>query len=212
VVEKRITRDEVYIADEAFFTGTAAEVTPIREVDGRAIGAGTRGPITERLQTKYFDVVHGRSPYWLTPPLVRTADPKGRVDALGSALRTTVGSAARTARPSDSCSPIPQATTSNPASSPSTCPSRCCAGSTRPAFGADTGPGGALPVALEGHDLMAAAATGSGKTVAFLLPIMQRCWMSPRRAQAPARSSWCRRENWPCRRATLPCASAATPG
>jgi branched-chain amino acid aminotransferase len=70
VVEKRITRDEVYIADEAFFTGTAAEVTPIREVDGRAIGSGTRGPVTERLQTKYFDVVHGRSPehlYWLTP-------------------------------------------------------------------------------------------------------------------------------------------------
>jgi branched-chain amino acid aminotransferase len=69
VVEKRITRDEVYIADEAFFTGTAAEVTPIREVDGRAIGSGTRGPITELLQTKYFDVVHGRSPvhtHWLT--------------------------------------------------------------------------------------------------------------------------------------------------
>ncbi|MBK1629437.1 branched chain amino acid aminotransferase [Thiohalocapsa halophila] len=69
VIEKRITRDEVYIADEAFFTGTAAEVTPIREVDGRAIGSGTRGPITERLQTKYFDVVHGRSPehlHWLT--------------------------------------------------------------------------------------------------------------------------------------------------
>jgi len=69
VVEKRITRDEVYIADEAFFTGTAAEVTPIREVDGRSIGAGTRGPVTERLQTKYFDVVHGRSAEhmdWLT--------------------------------------------------------------------------------------------------------------------------------------------------
>ncbi|MBK1717897.1 branched-chain amino acid transaminase [Thiocystis violacea] len=69
VVEKRITRDEVYIADEAFFTGTAAEVTPIREVDGRAIGAGTRGPITERLQTLYFDQVHGRRdqhPEWLT--------------------------------------------------------------------------------------------------------------------------------------------------
>ena len=61
VVERRITRDEVYIADEAFFTGTAAEVTPIREVDGRAIGSGTRGPITEKLQSKYFDVVHGRS-------------------------------------------------------------------------------------------------------------------------------------------------------
>ncbi len=69
VVEKRITRDEVYIADEAFFSGTAAEVTPIREVDGRAIGSGTRGPITERLQTLYFDQVHGRRdqhPEWLT--------------------------------------------------------------------------------------------------------------------------------------------------
>jgi branched-chain amino acid aminotransferase len=60
VREKRITRDEVYIADEAFFTGTAAEVTPIREVDGRTIGAGVRGPITERLQSLYFDQVHGR--------------------------------------------------------------------------------------------------------------------------------------------------------
>jgi branched-chain amino acid aminotransferase len=69
IVEKRITRDEVYIADEAFFTGTAAEVTPIREVDNRPIGSGTRGPITERLQTLYFDVVHGRSTAhlgWLT--------------------------------------------------------------------------------------------------------------------------------------------------
>jgi branched-chain amino acid aminotransferase len=69
VVEKRITRDEVYIADEAFFTGTAAEVTPIREVDDRVIGAGSRGPITERLQTMYFDQVHGRRseyPEWLT--------------------------------------------------------------------------------------------------------------------------------------------------
>jgi len=61
VVVKRITRDEVYVAEEAFFTGTAAEVTPIREVDGRQIGCGSRGPITEKLQTKYFDVVHGRS-------------------------------------------------------------------------------------------------------------------------------------------------------
>lgn len=68
-IEKRITRDEVYTADEAFFTGTAAEVTPIREIDGRAIGEGTRGPITEQLQKTYFDVVHGRSPQhtdWLT--------------------------------------------------------------------------------------------------------------------------------------------------
>lgn len=60
VVEKRITRDEVYIADEAFFTGTAAEVTPIREIDNRSIGNGGRGPITEKLQTMYFDAVHGR--------------------------------------------------------------------------------------------------------------------------------------------------------
>ena len=60
VREKRITRDEVYIADEAFFTGTAAEVTPIRELDGRAIGAGGRGPVTEKLQTLYFDYVYGR--------------------------------------------------------------------------------------------------------------------------------------------------------
>jgi branched-chain amino acid aminotransferase len=62
VVEKRITRDEVYIADEAFFTGTAAEVTPIREVDGRAIGAGTRGPITERCRPSTSTCVHGRRP------------------------------------------------------------------------------------------------------------------------------------------------------
>jgi len=61
VREKRITRDEVYVADEAFFTGTAAEVTPIRELDGRVIGCGSRGPVTEKLQKKYFDVVHGRS-------------------------------------------------------------------------------------------------------------------------------------------------------
>jgi branched-chain amino acid aminotransferase len=61
VVEKRITRDEVYVADEAFFTGTAAEVTPIRELDNRPIGSGTRGPITEKLQTMYFDQVYGRS-------------------------------------------------------------------------------------------------------------------------------------------------------
>jgi branched-chain amino acid aminotransferase len=60
VREKRITRDEVYLADEAFFTGTAAEVTPIREVDDRVIGHGGRGPVTERLQSRYFDLVHGR--------------------------------------------------------------------------------------------------------------------------------------------------------
>ena len=69
VREKRITRDEVYIADEVFFTGTAAEVTPVREVDNRTIGNGGRGHVTEILQTLYFDVVHGRlerHPEWLT--------------------------------------------------------------------------------------------------------------------------------------------------
>lgn len=69
VVEKRITRDEVYIADEAFFTGTAAEVLPIRMLDGRTIGAGRRGPITRRLQELYFDAVQGLSTAhrgWLT--------------------------------------------------------------------------------------------------------------------------------------------------
>ncbi|HLR17071.1 MAG TPA: branched-chain amino acid transaminase [Alcanivoracaceae bacterium] len=69
VVEKRITRDEVYVCDEAFFTGTAAEVTPIRELDGRKIGAGRRGPVTEKLQDIYFDVVRGKLPeyeHWLT--------------------------------------------------------------------------------------------------------------------------------------------------
>jgi len=70
VREKRLTRDEVYIADEAFFSGTAAEVTPIRELDNRAIGEGKRGPITEKLQSLYFDIVHGRVDkymHWLTP-------------------------------------------------------------------------------------------------------------------------------------------------
>jgi branched-chain amino acid aminotransferase len=69
VIEKRITRDEVYTADEAFFTGTAAEVTPIRELDNRPIGAGSRGPITGLLQSAFFDCAHGRSPAhaeWLT--------------------------------------------------------------------------------------------------------------------------------------------------
>jgi len=69
VVEKRITRDEVYCADEAFFTGTAAEITPIRELDNRQIGIGSRGPITEKLQTLFFDVVGGKSEqyrHWLT--------------------------------------------------------------------------------------------------------------------------------------------------
>jgi len=69
VKERRITRDEVYVADEAFFTGTAAEVLPIRELDGRVIGSGRRGPVTEKLQTMYFDQVMGRRsehPEWST--------------------------------------------------------------------------------------------------------------------------------------------------
>jgi branched-chain amino acid aminotransferase len=69
LVEKRITRDEVYICDEAFFTGTAAEVTPIRELDRVEIGIGSRGPITEKIQSAFFDIVFGRNPkyaHWLT--------------------------------------------------------------------------------------------------------------------------------------------------
>jgi branched-chain amino acid aminotransferase len=70
IKEKRITRDEVYVADEAFFTGTAAEVLPIRELDGRIIGEGRRGPITTRLQDLYFKSVRGELPAhtnWLAP-------------------------------------------------------------------------------------------------------------------------------------------------
>jgi branched-chain amino acid aminotransferase len=70
IIEKRITRDEIYCADEAFFTGTAAEVTPIRELDNRMIGAGSRGPVTEKLQSLFFEVVGGKSAqykHWLTP-------------------------------------------------------------------------------------------------------------------------------------------------
>lgn len=70
VIEKRITRDEMYCCDEAFFTGTAAEITPIRELDDRQIGSGSRGPITERLQSLFFDVVAGKAPqyqHWLSP-------------------------------------------------------------------------------------------------------------------------------------------------
>jgi len=68
--EKLITRDEIYIADEAFFTGTAAEVLPIRELDGRTIGEGRRGPVTEQIQSLYFDLVRGKRSLdknWLTP-------------------------------------------------------------------------------------------------------------------------------------------------
>ncbi len=70
IVQKRITRDEVYIADEAFFTGTAAEVTPIRELDRIELGEGSRGPITEKVQSAFFDIVGGKNPkyaHWLAP-------------------------------------------------------------------------------------------------------------------------------------------------
>ena len=70
LVEQRFTRDELYIADEAFFTGTAAEITPIREVDNRTIGTGKPGPVTKELQAAFFDIVHGkdgRHGDWLTP-------------------------------------------------------------------------------------------------------------------------------------------------
>ncbi|MGZ5097583.1 MAG: aminotransferase class IV, partial [Usitatibacter sp.] len=74
-VEKtRLTRDDIYICDEAFFTGTAAEVTPIRELDHRVIGAGSRGPVTEKIQTAFFDIVNGRNRkyhHWLTPVEVK---------------------------------------------------------------------------------------------------------------------------------------------
>lgn len=62
VIEKRLTRDELYIADEVFFTGTAAEITPIREIDNRTIGIGQRGEITEELQRRFFDIVQGKNP------------------------------------------------------------------------------------------------------------------------------------------------------
>lgn len=70
VREERFTRDELYIADEAFFTGTAAEITPIREVDGRKIGSGKPGPVTQKIQDHFFKIVRGKSkdhPEWLTP-------------------------------------------------------------------------------------------------------------------------------------------------
>lgn len=70
VIEKRITRDEVYCADEVFFSGTAAEITPIREVDNRQIGSGSRGSVTEKIQSLFFDAVSGKNPkyaHWLSP-------------------------------------------------------------------------------------------------------------------------------------------------
>ena len=65
VVRRRITREEVYICQECFLTGTAAEITPIKDVDARIIGAGSRGPITEKIQSAYFDVVAGKNPKYI---------------------------------------------------------------------------------------------------------------------------------------------------
>jgi len=88
VEESRFTRDEVYIADEAFFCGTASEVTPIREVDGRAIGRGAMGPITRKIQGMYFDVIRGRVPKykdWLTSYEVTAAPAKPKKAAKAGA-------------------------------------------------------------------------------------------------------------------------------
>ena len=70
VKETRFTRDEMYIADEMFFTGTAAEITPVREVDDRRVGTGKPGPVTKQIQEKFCDIVHGRDAlfaHWLDP-------------------------------------------------------------------------------------------------------------------------------------------------
>ena len=80
LLAKRLTRDDIYIADECFFTGTAAEVTPIRELDGRTIGAGKAGPVTKRLQKAFFDVVTGkdkRHKHWMTPVPMQAGKKKG---------------------------------------------------------------------------------------------------------------------------------------
>jgi branched-chain amino acid aminotransferase len=76
VEARRLTRDDLYLADELFFTGTAAEVTPIRELDNRQIGTGSRGPITAKIQQAFFDAVHGKSKKhadWLTPVSMKAA-------------------------------------------------------------------------------------------------------------------------------------------
>jgi len=65
VIEKSIKLDEIYHADEAFFTGTAAEVTPVKGLDDKEIGSGARGPVTEKLQSLYFDCVYGRNERYL---------------------------------------------------------------------------------------------------------------------------------------------------
>jgi len=84
VVSKRMTRDDIYIADEAFFSGTAAEITPIRELDGRVIGAGKRGPVTAKIQKRFFDVVNGKVAkyrHWLAPVATAKKPVKRKVKA-----------------------------------------------------------------------------------------------------------------------------------
>jgi len=90
VVSKRLTRDDIYIADETFFSGTAAEVTPVRELDGRQIGSGKRGPITEKIQSAFFDIVNGRNKKyakWLTPVAEGKAKGKAKDAAKGAAKK-----------------------------------------------------------------------------------------------------------------------------
>jgi len=98
VSPRRITRDDLYIADEAFFTGTAAEVTPIREVDGRKIGAGRRGPVTRKLQKAFFEVVNGRDQRhagWLAP--VAAGKTKAAVSKTKAAAGTAAAGKSKTA-------------------------------------------------------------------------------------------------------------------
>jgi branched-chain amino acid aminotransferase len=103
VTPRRITRDDLYIADEAFFTGTAAEVTPIREVDGRKIGAGHRGPVTKKLQKAFFEVVNGkdqRHAGWLAPVAAgkgKTVAGKGKAAKGKSAAGKSKSAAAKPA-------------------------------------------------------------------------------------------------------------------
>jgi branched-chain amino acid aminotransferase len=89
VVSKRLTRDDIYIADETFFSGTAAEVTPVRELDGRTIGSGSRGPITGKIQSAFFDIVNGRNKKyakWLSP--IAPGKAKGNAKKAKSAGKT----------------------------------------------------------------------------------------------------------------------------
>ncbi len=110
VEARRITRDDLYIADEVFFTGTAAEVTPVRELDNRLIGSGARGPITARLQKAFFDVVKGRnSTYgeWLTPVKAKAAGGKASASKEGG-KKTSKKAAGKTAADTSATKPAPR--------------------------------------------------------------------------------------------------------